>query len=210
MTKSASDALAILRDGSLFQWHVIPLFALVVYVYAREVEQRNWNAVFAGLAFWGMDWINEIINGLILHFTQYAPVWGTPGNTAYLILVGLNIEIAFMFSIAGIVFSKFLLPNREDRILHIPNRIFVAVVGSVLCVFIEYGLNAVGALTWEYSWWNRSAPYLIFLLGYLTFFLMGFWVYDLPTIKQKIRVVGTIYTIVILGLVVFMGILKWI
>jgi len=210
MTRSAAEALTILRDGSLFQWYVIPFFAFVVYVYAREVERRNWNAVFAGLAFWGMDWINEIINGLIFHFTQYAPVWGTPGDTAYLILIGLNIEIAFMFSIAGIVFSKFLLPNREDTILRIPNRLFVAIVGSAFCVFIEYGLNAVGALTWEYSWWNRGAPYLIFLLGYLTFFLVGFWVYDLPTIKQKTRVVGTIYTIVILGLIVFMGILKWI
>jgi len=182
----------------------------VVYVYAREVEQRNWNAVFAGLAFWGMDWINEIVNGLIFHFTQYAPVWGTPGDTAYLILIGLNIEIAFMFSIAGIVFSKFLLPNQKDTVLRIPNRIFIAITGSLFCVIIEYGLNAVGALTWEYSWWNRGAPYLIFLFGYLTFFLVSFWVYDLPTIKQKLRGIGIIYSSVILGLIVFMGILQWI
>jgi len=52
-TESALEALKILRDGSQFQWYVIPLFALVVYVYANEVEKRNWNLVFAGLAFWG-------------------------------------------------------------------------------------------------------------------------------------------------------------
>jgi hypothetical protein len=30
---------------------------------------------------------------VILHFTQYAPAWGAPGQTAYLILIGLNIEL---------------------------------------------------------------------------------------------------------------------
>jgi len=90
-TEAAQQALSILRDGSQFQWYVIPLFALTVYVYAQEIERQNWNLVFAGLAFWGMDWFNEIWNGLVFHFTQYAPVWGAPGKTAYLILIGLNI-----------------------------------------------------------------------------------------------------------------------
>ncbi len=76
-TESASQALSILRDGSQFQWYVIPLFALVVYVYAVEIERQNWSLVFAGLAFWGMDWFNEIWNGLVFHFTGHAPVWGT-------------------------------------------------------------------------------------------------------------------------------------
>jgi hypothetical protein len=39
----------------------------VVYVYANDIERRNWNLVFAGLAFWGMDWLNEIWNGLVFH-----------------------------------------------------------------------------------------------------------------------------------------------
>jgi len=51
-TLSALQALSILRDGSQFQWYVIPLFALVVYVYAVEIERQNWSLVFAGLAFW--------------------------------------------------------------------------------------------------------------------------------------------------------------
>ena len=59
-------------------------FALVVYIYAVEVERKNWNLFFAGLAFWGMDWFNEIWNGLVFHFNGYAPVWGAPGKTAYL------------------------------------------------------------------------------------------------------------------------------
>ena len=53
LTESTQQALAILRDGSQFQWYVVPLFALVVYVYAVEVERRNWSLVF-GL---GLGWL---------------------------------------------------------------------------------------------------------------------------------------------------------
>jgi len=209
-TESAAQALSILRDGSLFQWYVIPLFALVVYVYANEIEKRNWSLVFAGLAFWGMDWFNEIWNGLVFHFTQYAPVWGAPGKTAYLILIGLNIEICFMFAIAGITFSKMLPPDRRARILGIPNRVFLAVAGAAFCVFVEVLLNAVGALTWDYPWWNAGAPWLIFVFGYLTFFLISFWVFDLPILRQKLTVVGVIFAVDIVALVIFGAVLRWI
>ena len=210
MTESAQQALSILRDGSLFQWYVIPLFALVVYVYANEIERRNWNLIFAGLAFWGMDWFNEIWNGLVFYFTQYAPVWGAPGKTAYLILIGLNIEICFMFAIAGITFSKMLPKSKKMKMLGIPNRLLFAIVSAAFCVFVEYLLNAVGALTWEYPWWNTGAPWLIFLVGYLTFFLVSFWVFDMASVKKKMITVGAILGFDVICLVVFMGILKWI
>lgn len=210
MSESALQALSILRDGSQFQWYVIPLLAFVFYVYTVEAEKRNWNQVLAGLAFWGMDWFNEIWNGLVLRLTGYAPVWGAPGNTAYLILVGLNIEIMFMFAVSGVIWSKMLLPEKEDKILGIPNRWFVAIAGSAFCVFVEYLLNAVGALTWDWSWWNRGAPWLIFLFGYLTFFVVAFWVYDMKSYKQKLWTVGSLWAFDILCLVVFMGILRWI
>ena len=209
-TESAQKALEILRDGSQFQWYVIPLFAFVVYVYAVEIEKKNWNLVFAGLAYWGMDWFNEIWNGLIFHFTQYAPAWGAPGKTAYLIFIGLNIEICFMFAIAGIVFSKMLPADKHLKILGIPNRLFFAIAGSIFTVFIEVLLNLIGALTWEYSIWNASAPYLIFLFGYLHFFLISFWVFDMKTIKKKVITVSTIYGIDIIAIIVFGVILKWI
>jgi len=210
MTESAQQALSILRDGSLFQWYLITLFALVVYVYANEIEKRNWSLVFAGLAFWGMDWFNEIWNALVFHFTQYAPVWGAPGKTAYLILIGLNIEICFMFAIAGIAFSKMLPKDKKMKILGIPNRLLFAIVGAVFCVFVECLLNAVGALTWDYPWWSRGAPWLIFLFGYFYFFLVAFWVFDMKSVKNKLITVGTILGFDVICLVVFMGILKWI
>jgi hypothetical protein len=210
MTESASQALAILRDGSQFQWYVIPLLAFVFYVYTTAVAERRWNLVLAGLAFWGMDWFNEIWNSLVFHFTGYAPVWGAPGKTAYLILIGLNIEIMFMFAVSGIIWSKMLPPDRKTRILGLPNRWFIAVAGAIFCVFVEVLLNAVGALTWDYAWWSRSAPWLIFLFGYLTFFIVAFWVHDMKTLKAQLITVGTIWAVVLLSLVLFIPVLRWI
>lgn len=210
MTESAAQALGILRDPSQFQWYVIPLFALVVIVYANEIERRNWSLIFAGLAYWGMDWFNEIWNGLVFHFTRYAPVWGAPGATAYLILIGLNIEICFMFAVAGIGFAKMLPPDKRMKVLGIPNRLFFAIAGSVFCVIVEILLNAAHALTWDYPWWNAGAPWLIFLIGYLPFFLVSFWVYDMESVRKKAITVGSILGFDLVCLVVFAGILGWI
>jgi len=210
MTDAAVQALEILRDGSQFKWYVIPLFAFVVYVYAVEIERRNWNLVFAGLAFWGMDWFNEIWNSLVLHFSGYAPVWGAPGKTAYLILVGLNIEICFMFAVAGIVFGKMLPPEPRLKILGIPNRLFLGVANSVFCVIVELWLNSVNALTWDWSWWNARAPILIVLFGYLHFFLVSYWVHDMKTVRSKVMTVGSIFGFDIACILVFGVALGWI
>jgi hypothetical protein len=210
MTDSALQALSILRDASTFQWYVIPLFALIVYVYAVEVERRNWSLVFAGLAFWGMDWFNEIWNGLVFKFSGYAPVWGAPGKTAFLLLIGLNIEICFMFAIAGITFSKMLPADQKIKIFGLPNRLFYAIGGSIFCVIVEVLLNAAGGLTWDYPWWSARAPWLVFLVGYLPFFLVSFWVFDLESLKRKMYVTGGILGFDALCLVVFGGLLHWI
>ena len=195
LTESAAQALAILRDGSLFQWYVIPLFAFVVYIYAVEIERRNWNLIFAGLAFWGMDWFNEIWNSLVLHFSGYAPMWGAPGKTAFLILVGLNVEIMFMFAVAGIAFGKMLPSDRKLKILGIPNRIFLAVANSVFCVVVEIWLNSVGALTWDWALWSTKSPIPILLFGYLHFFLVSYWVHDMKTVRAKVITVGSIVSL---------------
>jgi hypothetical protein len=210
MTLSAAQAAQILRNPSTFQWYVIPLFALIVYVYANEVERRRYDLVFAGLAFWGMDWFNEIWNGLVFHFTGYAPVWGALGRTAFLLLIGLNIEITFMFAIAGITFAKMLPADRSARILGLPNRLAVAVGGSIVCVIVELLLNAAGALTWDYAWWGARAPWLIFLIGYLPFFLVAFWVYDMDCLRRRMAVVGSILGFDLLCLLLFAGLLHWI
>ena len=209
-TDASLRASQILRDGSQFQWHVIPLLMLVLYIYSVEIERKNWNLVFAGLAFWAMDWFNEIWNGLVFHFTQYAPVWGAPGKTAYLLLIGLNIEICFMFAISGIVFSKMLPKDKKLKVFGIPNRLLFAIFGSIFCVFVEILLNGANALTWEYPWWDANSPWLIFLIGYLPFFLVSFWVFDMKTVRQKATTVGVILGADVLALIVFGAVLGWI
>jgi hypothetical protein len=122
----------------------------------------------------------------------------------------LNIEICFMFAIAGIAFSKMLPADKRLKILSLPNRLFFAIINSILCVFVEIVLNLVGALTWDYSWWHAGAPWLVFLIGYFPFFLVSFWVFDMDSLRRKITTVGVIYAVDITCLVLFAGILRWI
>ncbi|MGZ3317421.1 MAG: hypothetical protein ACXU95_08960 [Isosphaeraceae bacterium] len=210
MTEASRQALEILRDTSLFQWYVVPLFALAVYVYAVEIERRNWSIVLAGLAFFGMDLFNETWNALVLHFTDRSAVWTTPGDTAYLILVGLTIEISFMFVVAGVAFVKLLPADKNMRIMGIPNRWFFAVVNSVFCVFVEVLLNRAGALVWEYPWWNFPNVWLIVLFGYLPFMAVAFWVYDMERIRNKITVVSALYAVDLAAIIFFGVLLGWI
>ena len=209
-SENAQQALAILRDGSHFSWNIIPILVLVIYVYAVEVERRNWNVLFAGLAFWGMDWFNEIWNGLVFHFTDYAPMWATPGDSAYVILIGLNIEICLMFAFMGIFGAKLLPPDKSLKILGIPNRLFIASVNSALCVIVELFLNAVDALTWDYSWWSARSPVPIFLFGYLHFYLVAYWVHDMESVRSKAITVGAIFAFDAGCLIVFGAVLGWI
>jgi len=210
MTQSSAQALSILRDPSQFQWYLVPLLLMIFYIYHAEIRNRNWSAVFAGLALWACDWFNEIANALVFHFTGYAPVWGAPGKTAYLILVGLNIEICMMFLMMGVVCSIILPADRELKICGLPNRWFFMVLFTTLAVVVEIILNALGALTWDYPWWTAKAPWLIWLAGYFYFFLVAYWVHDMKTLRAQALTVGALLGFDLACLVVFMGILKWI
>jgi len=210
MTDSAARAVAILRDSSQFQWTVVPLLLVVVYIYSLEIGHRNWGAVAAGLALWGMDLFNEIGNSLFFHLTGYAPIWGAPGGTSYLLLIGLNIEICLMFALMGLAAVKTLPADPRQKIIGLPNRLLFALVFSGLSVLVESVLNHLGALTWDYSWWSARAPWLIFLLGYLPFFLVAFYVHDLPGKRRKALAVATILSIDGIALLLFGPVLHWI
>jgi hypothetical protein len=206
----AQQALENLRNGDLFNWTVVPTLVLVIYVYSVEVERRNWNVFFAGLALWGVDWFNEIWNGLVFHFTQYAPVWGAPGDTAFLILIGLNIEICLMFAFLGVAAAKMLPANPRTKILGLPNRWFLALTLSITCVVVELFLNAVDALTWDYWWWSARSPLPIVVFGYLHFFVVAFWVHDMKRVRSKAFTVGAIYAFDAVCLILFGAVLGWI
>ncbi|MCK4847408.1 MAG: hypothetical protein KAT16_00120 [Candidatus Heimdallarchaeota archaeon] len=220
-TPESQAALDILRIWpEEFKWYLIPLFALVVYLYAVEIEKKNWNRVFAGLAFWGMDWFNEIWNALILFITDYQAFWTCGGETGFLIFVGLNIEISMMFAMAGIAFTKMLPEDKNYKFdltplripLKIPNRWALAIGNSIFCVFVEVILNQANALLWVYDFWHATLlgiiPIVIF--GYLHFMVVSFWVYDMKKRKNQIITLVVIYTVDILAIILFVGILGWI
>lgn len=209
MTPASLQALENLRDPSHLQWYVIPLLALVVYIYSVEIERRNWNIVFAGLAFWGMDWLNEIANGIILHVSDRSALWTAPGKSSFLIFVGLNVEICFMFSIAGIALSKMLPADKKKKIWGMPNRLFIALSNSIFCVFVEIWLNKADMLIWEYDFWNFPHVWLIIVFGYLHFHLVAFWVHDMERIRSKVIAISVIYGIAVAAIGVFGFALGW-
>lgn len=214
-TPASELALQNLRDLSTLQWYVIPLLAIVLYVYASEIQRArasgNWDAVLAGLTLFGMDFVNETWNGWVFHFTQRSAFWTVPGETALRTMMGWNIEIMFMFAIAGIVFYHSLSPNPRHRILGIPNRWFWAVGYSAFCVFVECLLNVGGILVWEYPWWNRSfgGVWLIFLIGYFHFFVAVILVLSLRSTRQKITAIAGIYGVALLANGIGLGFLGW-
>jgi hypothetical protein len=210
VTDFTEEALRTLRDPGQFDWYVVTLLGLALYVYAVEVERRNWSAVLAGLAFWAVDWINEVVNALVLHFTDRAAIWTVTGDMSYQVLIGLNVEISLLFFIAGIVFVKQLPPDPRTRILGVPNRVFLVLAFSALCVAVEVLLWAADVFHWEYWWWNFPNVPLIILLGYATFFAAAAWVYDMRQRSSQLKVVGTLAAIDAGLILTFGPILEWI
>ena len=210
MPQFTQDALQLLRDPAQFKWYAIPLLGIAIYVYAVEIEKRNWSTVLAGLAFWSVDWINEVINGLFLHFSGKAAIWTTTGSTSFQILVGLNFEIAFLFSVAGIVFCKQLPADSKVKLLGIPNRWLFVLGFSCFSVFVELLLHRTGSFHWYYPWWNERQPWLIVIFGYGTFYAASAWVHDLPSLPGKLKATGVLAGTAAAGLIVFGPLLGWI
>ena len=207
-THATREAQALLRDGSRFEWSTVALLGFAMYVYAVEIERRRWDIVLAGLAFWLMDWFNELVNSAILHASGTSALWTVTGHTSYLILIGLTIEISLLFFVSGIVFVKQLPTDRAMRILGVPNRWFLATGFSIFCVVVELLLHATGYFHWHYWWWNTPFIPLIVIFGYLTFFAVAAWVYDMRSDRSRVRAVGAIAAVdLTLGLV--LGLVGW-
>ncbi len=215
MTEASLKALDRIRDLSTLKWYVIPLLAIVLYIYARETKKArkkgNWDAVIAGLTLFGMDFFNETWNGWVLNVTGRSAFWTTPGETALRTLVGWNIEIMFMFAIAGIVFYYTCSEDPAERILGLPNRWFWAVGFTAFCVFVECVLNLGGLLVWEYPFWKLSlgGVWLIALFGYFEFFAAINLVLGIKALRSRLLVVGAIYAVPIVMNVIGFGILRW-
>ena len=210
VTQFTREAEHLLRATGRFDWSTVTLLALVIYVYAVEVERANWSAVLAGVAFWLMDWFNEIANALVLHFDGHAALWTVTGHTSFLILIGLTVEISLFFAINGIIFTKLLPADRSARILGLPNRWAVAIGLSLVSVGVELLLHADGVFHWYYWWWNVASFPVIVVLGYLTFYVVAFIVYDAPRRARQLQIVGSLAALDLAAGLVFGPLLGWI
>ena len=201
--QATKDALAILRNGQNFQWVTITLLALVV-VLPTNIPRRTGRGC-AGLALYMVHWFVEIINALIQHFTGNA-LSTVPTGTSLLLLVGVGIELSFMFAIAGLVLSK-LLPEdpqiensrypQPDLLCH-SERSFLSVVEIffVKTPAFRLGIFMVGC--------HPSLHHCLYPL-----LLVAFLCYDW---KPKIQwiVIGSLAGLNALMLLIFAGILHWI
>ena len=205
MPEATDNALAILRSGANFQWYVIALLALTVYVYTNEYSKGNWKGIAAGLSLYMVHWLSEIANALIQHFSGHA-LWTVPTGTAFLILVGVGIELSFMFSIAGVVLSKLLPEDPGVRILGIPNRVALALGNAAFFSIIEIFLAKTPAFVWVYPWWGSLT---VFVTVYIPFFVVSFLCHDWPP-RRQVMVIGSLFAVNVVLLAVFAGILGWI
>lgn len=174
-------------------------------MYANEFSKKNWKGIAAGLSLYMVHWFFEIVNALIQHFSGNA-LWTVPTGTALLLLVGVGIELSFMFSIAGLVLSKLLPADPKLKILGIPNRIFFAVANAALFSLIEILLAKTPTFVWVYKWWG-AIP--VFITVYIPFFVISFLCFDWKPKVQKIFI-GSLAGVNVVMLAVFAGILHWI
>jgi hypothetical protein len=200
----------LLRAPGHFNWSTVTLLALVVYVYAVEAERANWSAVLAGIAFWLMDWFNEIVNALVLHVNGHAALWTVTGSSSFVILIGLTVEISLVFAINGVIFVKLLPSDRSVRLLGLPNRWAVALALSLVSVGVELLLNELGVFHWYYWWWNVASFPVIVVFGYLTFYVVAFVVYDAQRRSRQLAVVGSLATLNLSAGLIFGPLLGWI
>lgn len=203
--EATQQALSILRSGEPFQWYVITLLALAVYVYFNEAAKRNWRGIAAGLSLYAVHWLYEITNALIQHFTGHA-LWTVPTGTAFLLLVGVGVELSFMFAIAGLVFSKLLPADPKLKIFGINNRLLIALGNAAFFAIFEIFLARTPAFVWVYPWWG-AIP--VFALVYVPFFVVSMYSYDWRP-RTQVRVIGGLFALDALLLIVFTGVLHWI
>ncbi len=208
MTEATLQTLEILRSTDHFQSYIILYIPFLLYAYTVEIEKKAWDNVLLGLIFSVAVFLPEYINGLVLHFSQYAGLWMTPKNSAFVIMTGVNIEITLMFCTAGIVFAKLLSMNKSVAILGIPNRVFIPLAMGVFCVFVEVILNRFGILVWEYRYW--SWPHVEFiLLAYTAPFFLATWVHDNMRLKSKAILFFSLAVVNVILWIVFVNILGW-
>ncbi|MBP5217183.1 MAG: hypothetical protein J6038_05050 [Bacilli bacterium] len=188
------------RSTENFNWTFIFILAVVFYVYWSEIHKKNYEAVFAGLALYGVHWLYEIANAIIGKASGY-PLWSVSNDsTTFILLIGVCWELSMMFSLAGIISFKMLPADRNKRYFSkngkggISCKLVGAISMALLFALFESFLAGTSnhSFIWVYQWWGVIP---VFFTTYIPFFLAANYV---PDMKKKTR---TIFLIAEWGLV---------
>ena len=190
-SQSAMDLVNAIRVRSTenFNWTFIFILAVVFYVYWSELHKKNYEAVFAGLALYGVHWIYEIANAIIGHCSGY-PLWSVSNDsTTFILLIGVSWELSMMFSLAGIISFKMMPQDRTKRYFArgkfkgISCKLVVAIEMALLFALFESFLAGTtnNSFIWVYKWWGVIP---VFFTTYIPFFLASNYV---PDMKPKVR-----------------------
>lgn len=177
------------RSTANFNWTFIFILAVVFYVYWSEIKKKNFEAVQAGLALYGVHWLYEIVNAIIAKTSGY-PLWAVSNDsTTFILLIGVCWELSMMFSLAGIISYKMLPddPNKryfaKGNFKGISAKLVGAIEMALLFALFESFLAGTSnwSFIWVYKWWGVIP---VFITTYVPFFLASNFV---PFMKPKTK-----------------------
>ena len=192
-SKALVDAVRV-RSTENFNWTFIFILAVVFYVYWSEINKKNYEVIYAGLALYGVHWLYEIANAVIGHFAY--PLWTVSNaSTTFILLIGVCWELSMMFSLAGIISFKMLPADRSTRYFAgdgrrgIDCRLAGALSMALLFALVESFLAATenGSFLWVYKWWGVLP---VFVTTYIPFFLAANYVPDMEPKKRRRFLIG--------------------
>lgn len=195
----------VVRSTEYFNWTTIFFLAVVVFIYGYLFKKKEYKLLIAGISLYSVHWLCEICNALIMKIWGY-PLWAcTNDSTSYLLLIGVSVELSFMFALAGICAYQMLPDNKNMKILKIPVKWWVVIVMSILFSVIEIFLASTGKFLWVYPWWGAL---LVCVTVYVPFFIAAIFVPDAPVKFQKIFIPSIIgLNILLLAILVPLGII---
>ena len=181
----------VVRSTANFNWTFIFILAVVFYVYWSEIHKKHYEAVYAGLALYGVHWLYEIANAVIAKASGY-PLWAVSNqSTTFILLIGVCWELSMMFSLAGIISFKMMPEDRTKRYFAkgkfkgISCKLVVAIEMALLFALFESFLAATSnhSFIWVYKWWGVIP---VFITTYVPFFLASNYVPDMKPKTRKI------------------------
>ena len=204
LAKNLVDAVVV-RSTANFNWTFIFILAVVFYVYWTEIQKKNWDAVYAGLALYGVHWLYEICNAIIAHIFGY-PLWTVSNeSTTFILLIGVCWELSMMFSLAGIISYKMLPDDKNSKMFGLPCKLAGALSMALLFALFESFLAGTSnnSFIWVYKRWGVLP---VFITTYIPFFLASNYV---PFMKKRKEFLIGLWSLVALLLIVLipMGII---